>query len=125
MKLKIETTTTQEKEIIIGFPTFTKIVSTYKTDYFAVLGEETLINVSQYENVLGHMVKLDNIEQAFAKGFETIDNIEFENALNKVNLDTHKLTNKVLQDIADLEAENEQPTEDVGTEYDPETQTMN
>ena len=121
MKLKIETTTTQEKEIIIGFPTFTKI----ENRYYAVLNEDRVIVVYSYDNIIGNINERENINLAFEQGYELIENVEFENALNKVNLDTHKLTNKVLQDIANMEDENEQPTEEVGTEYDPENEIMN
>lgn len=107
MKLNITTTETRQSEIVIGFPTFTKIVKEYHTEYYAVLDEEKLIQVNEYSKILGSINQRENIKLAFEKGYVNITTEEFENAINNVNLATHKLTNKVLQDIAELEIENE------------------
>jgi len=76
MKLNITTTETRQKEIVIGFPTFTKIVQGVYTDYFAVISKDKVTRVSDFGKIFS-VSTIAGIKDAFQEGFKMIDKDEF------------------------------------------------
>lgn len=106
MTIKIETTETKTSEIVIGFPTFTKIVKQSTKSYYAILSEERVIYVTQYTNILDSINESCLIQQAFYEGFEMIGAIEFQTALNKSKNEIVDFTLNVVDDIQNLQFAN-------------------
>ena len=138
--MKITTTTqkTETVEIEINFPTFTKVVDAYSTQFYCLKAENDITKVELYNSgKITNISKWTNISNAFAEGFEYVSQDEFikyyELTIDKLYADLSvmkamlpKPEKFMLQDFINEMDEYEQTRkqDEEGFEYDPETESM-
>jgi hypothetical protein len=138
--MKITTTTqkTETLEIDFNFPTFTKVVDGYSTQFYCLKAENDVTKVELYNSgKITNISKWTNISNAFVDGFQFITQDEFMqyylDAIDKLYVDLSVLKAMLpkpkkfmLQDFIDEmdEYEETRKQDEEGFEYDPETESM-
>jgi hypothetical protein len=78
MKITTTHTTRETREIEISFPTFTRVVDKYSTQFYFIKNEKEVLKVEQYNS--GKIVNFSQwaiTSDAFAEGFVFITKKEF------------------------------------------------
>jgi len=82
--MKITTTQKTTQEVSIAFPTFTKVAGVFEKKYYAVIDENTIFKVLDYNSINGIIDIGHDVYSAFQDGFEFIEESEFNTALLRV-----------------------------------------
>jgi hypothetical protein len=103
MKITTTHTRTETKEIEISFPSFTRVVDKYSTQFYFIGNEKEVLKVEEY--VSGKIVNFSQwaiTSDAFADGFVFITKKEFfeyyDKIVGKLYDDMEKLENELCED---------------------------
>jgi hypothetical protein len=103
MKITTTHTRTETKEIEISFPSFTRVVDKYSTQFYFIRNEKEVLKVEEY--VSGKIVNFSQwaiTSDAFATGFVFITKKEFfeyyNQVVNTLYDDMEKLENELCED---------------------------